>query len=140
MAKIIAIDFGIKRTGLAETDELKIIASGLETVPTNQLMVFLERYVSNENVEAFVIGQAKRMSGEDSDVEVNILDFIKHLTKKFPTIPIHRQDERFTSKLALDAMISGGVKKKDRRNKQKGIVDKVSAVLILQSFLENRLL
>jgi len=138
MAKIIAIDFGIKRTGLAETDELQIIASGLETVATNQLMAFLERYVSNENVEAFVVGQAMRMSGEFSDVEVNILDFIKHLQKCFPAIAIHRQDERFTSKLALDAMIAGGVKKKDRRNKQKGIVDKVSAVLILQAFLENQ--
>lgn len=138
MAKIVAIDFGIKRTGLAETDELQIIASGLETVPTNQLMAFLERYVSNENVEAFVVGQAMRMSGEFSDVEVNILDFIKHLQKHFPNIVIHRQDERFTSKLALDAMIVGGVKKKDRRNKQKGIVDKVSAVLILQAFLENQ--
>jgi putative Holliday junction resolvase len=138
MAKIIAIDFGIKRTGLAETDELQIIASGLETVATNQLMAFLERYVSNENVEAFVVGQAMRMSGEFSDVEVNILDFIKHLQKRFPAIAIHRQDERFTSKLALDAMIAGGVKKKDRRNKQKGIVDKVSAVLILQAFLENQ--
>lgn len=138
MAKIVAIDFGVKRTGLAETDDLQIIASGLETVPTNQLLEFLKRYVSNENVEAFVIGQAKRMSGEDSDVEVNVLDFIKHLEKQFPTIKIYRQDERFTSKLALDAMITGGVKKKDRRNKQKGIVDKVSAVLILQSFLENQ--
>lgn len=138
MAKIVAIDFGVKRTGLAETDDLQIIASGLETVSTNQLMAFLKRYVSNENVESFVIGQAKRMSGEDSDVEINILDFIQHLEKQFPTIKIYRQDERFTSKLALSAMIEGGVKKKDRRNKQKGIVDKVSAVLILQSFLDNQ--
>ena len=138
MAKIIAIDFGIKRTGLAETDDLQIIASGLETVPTDQLMAYLERYVSNEKVAGFVIGQAKRMSGEFSAVETNIIDFIKHLEKRFPTLKIYRQDERFTSKLALDAMISGGVKKKDRRNKQKGIVDKVSAVLILQSFLESQ--
>lgn len=138
MAKIVALDFGIKRTGLAETDDMQIIASGMETIPTNQLLAFLKRYVVRERVEAFVIGQAMRMSGELSAIEANILELIKVLEKQFPNIRIYRQDERFTSKLALDAMISGGVKKKDRRNKQKGIVDKVSAVLILQSFLENK--
>ncbi len=138
MAQIIAIDFGIKRTGLAATDDLQIIASGLDTVATNQLLDFLKRYTSANKVEKFVIGQAKRMSGEDSAVEANILDLISVLGKKFPFIKVARQDERFTSKLALDAMIKGGVKKSDRRNKQLGLVDKVSAVLILQSYLENQ--
>ncbi len=138
MGKVLGIDFGLKRTGLAITDELRLIASGLETVATNQLMDVLIRLVKNEGIELFVIGQAKRMSGEDSAIEINILEFIKVLKVKFPTVKVVRQDERFTSKLALDAMISGGVKKKDRRNKQKGLVDKVSATLILQSYLENQ--
>ncbi len=138
MGKIIGIDFGIKRTGLAITDDLKIIAGGLDTVLTNQLMDTLLRMVKQDQVEVFVIGQARRMSGELSDVEVNIVEFIKVLQKKIPSIPVARQDERFTSKLALNAMITGGVKKSDRRNKQKGLVDKVSATLILQAYLENQ--
>jgi putative Holliday junction resolvase len=138
MGKVLGIDFGIKRTGLAITDDLKIIASGLETVSSDQLMLFLERYVNEESIECFVIGQARRASGELSAVEGNILELVKVLEKKFPQIKIARQDERFTSKLALDAMIRGGVKKKDRRNKQKGLVDKVSATLILQAYLENQ--
>lgn len=139
MGKALGIDFGIKRTGLAITDDLRIIASGLDTVPTAQLMEFLERNVPKEKIDCFVIGQAMRMSGEMSAVEANILELIKVLVKKFPSVEIARQDERFTSKLALDAMIQGGVKKKDRRNKQKGLVDKVSATLILQAFLDNQL-
>lgn len=138
MGKILGIDFGIKRTGLAITDDLKIIASGLDTVPSDQLMDVLKRYVDNEEVECFVIGQARRGSGELSAIEVNILELIKVLKLKFPQVEIKRQDERFTSKLAFDAMLQGGVKKKDRRNKQKGLVDKVSATLILQAFIENR--
>lgn len=138
MGKIIGIDFGIKRTGLAITDDLKIIASGLNTVPTNQLMETLIRMVKEDEIELFVIGQALRMSGELSDIELNVVAFIEVLNKKVPTVSVVRQDERFTSKLALDAMISGGVKKSDRRNKQKGLVDKVSATLILQAYLENQ--
>ena len=121
MAQIIGIDFGVKRTGLAATDDLQIIASGLETVETNQLIPFLERYTQQERVECFVVGQAMRMSCELSAVEEDVLKCIAKLQKKFPTIKIARQDERFTSKIALDSMIAGGVKKKDRRNKQKGI-------------------
>lgn len=138
MGKIIGIDFGIKRTGLAITDDLKIIASGLDTVPTNQLMNTLIHMVKEEEIELFVIGQALRMSGELSDIELNVVAFIEVLNKKVPNVSVVRQDERFTSKLALDAMISGGVKKSDRRNKQKGLVDKVSATLILQAYLENQ--
>tara|TARA_R110002050_G_scaffold141251_2_gene266352 strand:+ start:58451 stop:58867 length:417 start_codon:yes stop_codon:yes gene_type:complete len=138
MGKIVAIDFGIKRTGLAVSDDLRIIASGLETVPTAEVMDYLISYCSKEDVGILVLGQAVRMSGEMSAVEANILEFIKVLEKKIPTVKIVRQDERFTSKLALDAMIQGGVKKKDRRNKQKGLIDKVSATLILQAYLDNQ--
>ncbi len=138
MGKILGIDFGLKRTGLAITDDFKIIASGLDTVASDQLIEVLKRYVDNETVECFVIGQARRGNGELSVIEGNILELIKVLKLKFPQVEIKRQDERFTSKLALDAMLQGGVKKKDRRNKQKGLVDKVSATLILQAFIENR--
>lgn len=139
MGKALAIDFGLKRTGLAITDDLKLIASGLDTVSSDQLMNELLRLVKEESVEVLVIGQAMRMSGELSAVEGNIVEFIKVLEKNFPHVKIVRQDERFTSKLALAAMIQGGVKKKDRRNKQKGLVDKVSATLILQAYLENQI-
>lgn len=137
MGKVLAIDFGIKRTGLAVTDDLRIIASGLETVATAEVMDYLISYCTKEKVDSFVIGQAVRMSGEMSAVEANIEEFIKVLEKKIPQVNIVRQDERFTSKLALDAMIQGGVKKKDRRNKQKGLIDKVSATLILQAYLDS---
>ncbi|MGB0390846.1 MAG: Holliday junction resolvase RuvX [Salibacteraceae bacterium] len=137
MGKFVGIDFGIKRTGIAITDDLKIIASGLETVPTDQLMEYLKRMVKEEQIERFVVGQAMRMSGEQSAIEANILEFIVALEKHIPSVQVLRQDERFTSKLAFDAMLAGGVKKKDRRNKQKGLVDKVSATLILQAHLES---
>jgi len=138
MGKALAIDFGLKRTGLAVTDDLRLIASGLETVPTADLMSYLLDYVPKEKVDCFVVGQAIRMSGELSAIEQNIVEFVKVLNLKFPGIRVVRQDERFTSKLALDTMIKGGVKKKDRRNKNKGIIDMVSATLILQSFLESQ--
>lgn len=138
MPQIVAIDFGIKRTGLAATDDLQLIASGLETVPTAEVIAYLKQYCSVNTVERFVIGQAKRASGELSAVEENILHFIAALNKEIPLVQLVRQDERFTSKLAFDAMLSGGVKKKDRRNKEKGLVDKVSATLILQAYLENQ--
>jgi putative Holliday junction resolvase len=138
MGQVLAIDFGIKRTGIAVTDDLRIIASGLDTVPTAEVIDYLLRYCKNNLVDVFVLGQAVRMNGELSAVEANIIEFIKVLNSKFPDVQIDRQDERFTSKLALDAMISGGVKKKDRRNKQKGIIDKVSATIILQAYIENQ--
>lgn len=136
MGQVIAIDFGLKRTGLAATDDLQLIASGLDTVPTQEVMEYLVNYVATNKVDSFVVGQANRMSGEASAIETNIAFFIEDLEKQFPNQKVFRQDERFTSKLALQAMIQGGVKKKDRSNKQKGLVDKVSATLILQSFLE----
>ncbi len=134
--RIIAIDYGTKRTGIAVTDPLQLIASGLCTVPTAELIPFLKKYIASEPVEAFVIGQPKRMNNEDSEVEANIQQCIRFLQKEFPTIAIHRQDERFTSKLAFQSMLEGGLKKKQRQNK--ALIDEISATLILQSFLEYR--
>jgi putative Holliday junction resolvase len=134
MARIIAIDYGSKRVGLAVTDNLKIIATALETVHSKDVLDFLEKYLQKEEVEAFVVGMPKNLDGEDTHNTQLVEVFVKSLKKKFPTIPVHLIDERFTSKIALDAMISGGSKKKDRNNKS-GNIDKVSAVILLQDFM-----
>ncbi|CAM1341061.1 Holliday junction resolvase RuvX [Tenacibaculum amylolyticum] len=136
MARILAIDFGLKRTGIAVTDELQIIASGLTTVPTDELLPFLKDYISKENVSLFVVGKPKQMDNSDSESEVLIQPFLKKLTKEIPAIPIERVDERFTSKMAFQTMIDGGLKKKQRRNK--ALVDEISATIILQSYLYNK--
>ncbi|RMB57606.1 Holliday junction resolvase RuvX [Dokdonia sinensis] len=135
MARIIAIDYGTKRTGIAITDELQMIASGLITVETKTLMDFLTKYLAEENVETMVLGEPKRMSGEASQVEEHILSFRESVEKKFPTLKIIRQDERFTSKMAFQTMIDGGLGKKKRRNK--ALVDQISATIILQDYLYN---
>ncbi|MBL3657082.1 Holliday junction resolvase RuvX [Fulvivirga sediminis] len=135
MGRIIAIDFGTKRVGLAATDPLKIIASPLTTVPTKEIISFLKEYSSNEEVEKFVIGMPKNLQNEDTDATSHVKKFIEKLQKNFSNIPIHEVDERFTSKIATDSLLSGGMKKKDRR--QKGNIDKVSAALILQSYLDS---
>lgn len=129
-----ALDFGEVRTGIAVTDELQLIASGLTTVKTSEFFIFLTDYLKKENVECIVIGEPKQMDGTPSESETPIRRFIKDLTKAFPTIPIKRQDERFTSKMALDTMIAGGMKKKKRQDK--AVVDKISATLILQAYLD----
>jgi putative Holliday junction resolvase len=134
MARIIAIDYGSKRVGLAVTDNLKIIATALETVHSKDVLDFLEKYLQKEEVEAFVVGMPKNLDGKDTHNTQLVEVFVKSLKKKFPTIPVHLIDERFTSKIALDAMISGGSKKKDRNNKS-GNIDKVSAVILLQDFM-----
>ena len=134
--RILAIDYGTKRTGIAVTDPLQIIASGLCTVETPILLAFLKQYTAEEAVEAFVIGQPKRLNNEDSSVETHIQQFITQLQKEFPSIPIHRQDERFTSKLAFQTMIDSGLKKKQRQNK--ALIDEISATIILQEFLSGR--
>jgi putative Holliday junction resolvase len=134
MARIIAIDYGSKRVGLAVTDNLKIIATALETVHSKDILDFLEKYLQKEEVEAFVVGMPKNLDGKDTHNTQLVEVFVKSLKKKFPTIPVHLIDERFTSKIALDAMISGGSKKKDRNNKS-GNIDKVSAVILLQDFM-----
>lgn len=136
MGRILAIDFGKVRTGIAVTDELKIIASGLTTVATNDLLSFLKDYTTKEKVDEFVIGKPKRLNNLDSESEVLITPFLEKLAKAFPNIPINRIDERFTSKMAFQTMIDGGLKKKQRRNK--GLIDEISATIILQSYLYNQ--
>jgi len=136
MGRILAIDYGQKRSGIAVTDELKIIANGLTTVHSKDLIAFLKEYLQKENVECFVVGLPKQMNGTASDSERFITPFIHKLKKEFPIIPIHRYDERFTSKMAFQTMIDAGLKKKDRRNKE--LVDTISATLILQSFMQSQ--
>jgi putative Holliday junction resolvase len=134
MGRIMAIDYGRKRTGLAVTDSLRIIATALETVPTTQLISFILAYTKREVVDEFVVGMPKTLKNEDSEIAPLVRVFVEELKKTFPEKPIHLADERFTSSMALQAMIDGGMKKKDRRDK--GNVDKISATIILQSFME----
>lgn len=136
MPLILGLDFGLKRCGLAVTDELKIIASALTTVPSTELMVYLREFISKNEVELLVVGEATRMSGEDSPIEGNIKLFIEDFIKEFPGIPVARQDESYTSRQAVQDMIKAGHGKKVRRVKSN--IDKVSAVLILQRFLETQ--
>ncbi|AFK02797.1 Holliday junction resolvase [Emticicia oligotrophica DSM 17448] len=133
MPRILAIDYGAKRTGLAVTDPSKIIASALETVPTDSLLDYLKKYTQNEAVEAFVVGMPKNLDGSSTDGTAYVERFVLELKNIFPEIPIHLHDERFTSKMAMQTMIAGGMKKKDRQ--VKGNIDKISAVIILQSFM-----
>ncbi|MBC9796606.1 Holliday junction resolvase RuvX [Sinomicrobium weinanense] len=133
MGRILAIDYGTKRTGIAVTDELQIIASGLATVPTAELMDFLKDYTQKEKVERIVVGEPKRHSNEASESEKYIQVFLKALEKQLPDIPVERVDERFTSKMAFQTMIDSGLKKKQRRNK--ALIDEISATIILQSYL-----
>lgn len=135
MPRILAIDYGAKRTGLAVTDPSKIIASALETVPTDNLLAYLKKYTQNEAVEAFVVGMPKNLDGTTTDGTPYVERFVVELKNIFPEIHIHLHDERFTSKMAMQTMIAGGMKKKDRQIK--GNIDKISAVIILQSFMES---
>jgi putative Holliday junction resolvase len=129
-----AIDYGTKRVGIAVTDSNQIIANGLTTVHAKDLSEFLKKYMEKEVVECIVVGEPKRMNNQASDVEVQIAPFVRNLQKTFPHILVERMDERFTSKMAFQAMIDGGLSKKDRRNKE--TIDMVSATIILQSYLE----
>ncbi|MDB5256642.1 MAG: Holliday junction resolvase YqgF [Chitinophagaceae bacterium] len=131
-----AIDYGLKRTGLAVTDPLQLIATPLTTVPTGTLLDFIKEYISKEEVILFVIGMPKRLDSTPSQTAMNVKGFIKVLQRDIPQIEVKEVDERFTSVMAMDAMIAGGMKKKDRR--VKGNVDKVSAAIILQSYMESR--
>ena len=134
MSRILAIDYGQKRVGLAVTDELKLIANSLATVPSKDIFVFLKDYLSKENVECFVVGEPKQMNYTVSESAKFIEPFVKKLAKTFPDIPVERMDERFTSKMASQAILQSGLKKKARQNK--ALIDKVSATLILQSYLK----
>ena len=136
MGRILAIDYGEKKTGIAVTDELQIIASGLTTVKTKNIFSFLTNYLKNENIELFIVGEPKQMNSQPSESELFITPFIKKLSQTFPKIPIKRIDERFTSKMAFQAMIDSGLKKKQRQNK--ALIDEISATLILQSYLYNK--
>ena len=136
MARVLAIDFGKIRTGIAVTDELKIIASGLTTVNTSDLLSFLKEYTSKEKVELFLMGLPKQMDNSDSESEALILPFLKKIEKLFPQIPMKRIDERFTSKMAFQTMIDSGLKKKQRRNK--ALIDEISATIILQEYLYHK--
>ena len=134
MPEIIAIDFGTKRTGIAATDPLQLVASGLTTLPTREVVPFLENYLKTHEVATCVLGQSKRHDGSLSEVEDEIKKFIAYLSKKIPSLSIERYDERFTSKMAFQTMLDSGIGKKKRQNK--GLLDKISATLILQSYLE----
>jgi len=134
MGRIVAIDYGQKRVGLAVTDDLKLIATALTTVPANEIFEFLRGYVANENVECFVVGEPKHLNNTASDASKFIEPFIIRLKKEFRDIPVERMDERFTSKIAGQTILNSGLKKKARQNK--ALVDSVSATIILQSFLE----
>ena len=136
MGRILALDYGTKRTGIAVTDELQLIASGLTTVETPKLLAFLKEYFENETVEKVLIGEPKQKDGTASDVEVHISNFIKKLEKLAPEMPLVRVDERYTSKMAFQTMIDSGLKKKQRRNK--ALLDEISATIILQEFLYNK--
>jgi putative Holliday junction resolvase len=136
LGRILAIDFGRKRVGLAVTDPLQIIANGLDTVPTAMIMEFLKKYFDNENVELLVIGYPKQMNNTPSEAVPFVDEFIKNIKKKFPDMKYCLMDERFTSKMALQAMFAGGLKKMQRQDK--GMIDKISATIILQSYLEMR--
>lgn len=136
MARILALDFGKKRTGIAVTDDLQLIASGLTTVRTSNLLNFLDNYFSTEKVSLILVGKPVQMNNKPSESEVFIKPFIKNLEKRFKTIPIKRIDERFTSKMAFQTMIDSGLKKSQRKNK--ALVDEISATIILQSYLYNQ--
>jgi putative Holliday junction resolvase len=136
MGRVMAIDYGTKRTGLAVSDPLRIIATPLDTVLTHELLTFLKTYLQKESVDEFVVGMPKTLLNEDSAIAPLVRKFIVELEKIFPEKKIHLADERFTSSLAMRAMIDGGMKKKDRQ--QKGNVDKISATIILQSFMEGK--
>ena len=136
MGRIVSIDYGRKRSGIAVTDNLKIIANGLTTVPSAKLIDFLIDYIAKENVELFIVGLPKQLNNELSENWKYIKPFVDRLKKAIPNIPIEFVDERFTSVLAHKAMLDGGLKKKDRQNKE--LVDEISATIILQSYLESK--
>jgi putative Holliday junction resolvase len=135
MARILALDYGKKRTGIAVTDPLQIISSGLTTVDTQQLFDFLKAYISKEEVEKIIIGLPYQLDGSPTDATASVLHCIRRLKNSFPTIPIVSVDEQFSSKMASKAMIDMGMKKKDRQ--KKGMVDEIAATLLLQEFMQS---
>lgn len=136
MGRILALDYGTKRVGIAATDPLQIIASALTTVHPNELMDFLKKYMETETVDCIVIGDPKRLNNEPAQAAAGANQLTERLKKQFPQVQVDRMDERFTSKLAFGAMIEGGLKKKQRADK--AMIDKVSATIILQSYMEQQ--
>jgi putative Holliday junction resolvase len=134
MPRILAFDYGTKRIGIAVTDPLQIIATGLDTVHPKDILDWLTKYMGQEEVEAFVLGDPKQMDGSPSDSAQHVKGFATLLKKNFPQVPRHWVDERFTSKLAHQTMMQSGLKKQDRRNKER--IDTISATIILQYFME----
>ena len=135
MGRIMAIDYGRKRTGVAVTDPLKIVAGNLATVPTHTLMSFIKDYIARESVERIVVGQPTQLNGEPSESMRYITPFVKQLGKELPDMPVVMYDERFTSTIAHQAMIDGGMKKSDRRDKSR--VDAIAATIILNDYLQS---
>ncbi|MBL7787906.1 MAG: Holliday junction resolvase RuvX [Chitinophagales bacterium] len=134
MTRIMAIDYGLKRTGLAVTDPLQIIATALATVETPQLLDYLAQYLAKESVSAFVVGEPKNLDNTASEIAPQVEQLVQKLGAIYPNIPIHRIDERFTSKMAAQTLVQSGLKKKQRQNK--ALLDQVSAVLILQTYMQ----
>jgi putative Holliday junction resolvase len=133
MARILSIDYGLKRTGIAVTDDFQIIASGLTTIPSTDIIPFLKTYFSKENVETVLIGEPKQMNGLPSESSEIIEKFISQFHIEFPNMKMERVDERFTSKMAFQTMIDSGLKKKQRQNK--GLIDEIAATILLQDYL-----
>ena len=138
MPRILAIDYGQKRTGLAVTDDLQIIASGLTTIPSETVLAFLRDYFSKENVAKVLIGEPKQMNGEPSQSTAIIEAFVAQFTKAFPEMSVVRVDERFTSKMAFQTMIDSGLSKKQRQNK--ALLDEISATIMLQDYLTRKMI
>ena len=136
MGRILAIDYGQKRVGIAVTDELQIIANNLTTIHVKDIWDFLKKYIEEENVDCIVVGEPKDMQNRPSDASRFIEPFVKKLVKTFPEMKVDRYDERFTSSLAMDAMLVGGLKKIKRQDK--ALVDKISATLMLQSYMHSK--
>lgn len=134
--KILAIDYGLKRCGIAVTDDMQIIASALTTVETKQIFSFIEKYIKENKVECFVLGEPKRLSGEETHSTIPTKKFANDLNKKFPEYKIHWVDERFTSKMAQQVIAQSGMGKKKRQDKK--LIDEVSATIILQSYLYSK--
>ena len=136
MPRILAIDYGKKRTGIAVTDELQIIASGLITVPSEEIFTFLKEYFTNENVEKVIVGEPKKLDGTPSQSTIYINQFIEKFKKEFPQMTLENADERFTSKIAFQTMIDSGLKKKQRQNK--ALIDEIAATILLQDYLSRK--
>lgn len=137
MPRILAIDYGIKRTGIAVTDDFQIIASGLTTIPSEIVIVFLKEYFSKENVAKVLIGEPKQMNGQPSESTEIIEKFVSKFKFEFPEMKLERSDERFTSKMAFQTMIDSGLKKKQRQNK--GLIDEIAATIMLQDYLSRKM-